>query len=182
MGTGKSSLGNCLLGQNNFEAKRSARAVTAKLTVGSTCATLREQLRHHQQQQRGDSCTAAAHTSDVDAVSTTPAASVVPPPPFSPWSAQAPVPQQQQQPQRPLVVVDSPGFGDPSRSTTALLNEIKVAAPCDTQGRAHVHVGQHVYSFFFLAFLPLHFGFEPHAFRFYYYLACLTSLSGSPIF
>jgi len=81
MGTGKSSLGNCLLGQNNFEAKRSARAVTAKLTVGSTCASLRDQMRHQ---------------------------------------------QSQQQQERPLVVVDSPGFGDPSRSTTALLHEIKV--------------------------------------------------------
>lgn len=127
MGTGKSSLGNCLLGRDAFAAKRSARAVTATLAVGSSCA----EVRHALQQAKNASvqqvaAAVAAGTAAGAAAAAAEASSVVQLcPPLSP----EPPPVL-----RPLVVVDSPGFGDPSRSTTALLHEIKVhsAASCAT--------------------------------------------------
>ena len=118
MGTGKSSLGNCLLGRSAFEAKRSARAVTATLAVGSTCASARAalQLAKHATAQRAAAAGAAAAetaAAEADASGVSQSCPPLRPPPVPP-------------PLRPLVVVDSPGFGDPSRSTTALLHEIKV--------------------------------------------------------
>jgi hypothetical protein len=116
MGTGKSSLGNCLLGRSAFEAKRSARAVTATLAVGSTCASVRAalQLAKHATAQRAAGAAAAETVAaEADASGVSQSCPPLRPPPVPP-------------PLRPLVVVDSPGFGDPSRSTTALLHEIKV--------------------------------------------------------
>ena len=74
MGTGKSTLGNFLLGQSTFESRRSAKAVTEHCRLSTNF---------------GPGCLPPA---------------------------------------APLVVLDTPGFGDPERPTATLLADIKELA------------------------------------------------------